>query len=185
MCFWHPKTPVAAETAPKAALKKASETFSFAQLPLTEQAALSLVNAPVATPGYRAALTLVALALFGQDKARCFSMLNALKTPGFLSPYEKQFLEERLHGKEYKPFSYFEGATPENNYTPTLPYRVSVIASPSASEKTGYLTFYIKSSGADSPRQVVLRERQDGTYALWEEFLLSDIRAPKKDNPWA
>ena len=48
----------------------------------------------------------------------------------------------------------------------------------------GYATLYLRSGGADSPRQVKLR-RKGEQWFLWEQFLLSDIRTPAKDDPWA
>lgn len=50
--------------------------------------------------------------------------------------------------------SYLVGSTPENNYTPVQPYRVTV--SENTYSRTqfvdGYLTLYVACSGADSPR---------------------------------
>lgn len=39
--------------------------------------------------------------------------------------------------------------------------------------------------GADSPRPVKLRKKADGQWCLWEQYLLTDIRQPKADDPWA
>ena len=41
----------------------------------------------------------------------------------------------------------------------------------------------VKSGGADSPRQVVLRSKPStGQWFLWDQFLLSGIRKPKSQD---
>ena len=44
---------------------------------------------------------------------------------------------------------------------------------------------FIRSGGADNPREVLLRLAKDGKWYLWEQFLLVGIRAPESSNPWA
>ena len=113
-------------------------------------------------------------------------MLNFLKGPQPLSPYEKQFLKDRISGKEYIPFSFFQGATPDNDYTPSQPYTITIDTNPYTYQDEGYATMHIKSGGADSVRQVKLRQQgSTGQWFLWEQFLLSDIRQPKSQDPWA
>ena len=87
--------------------------------------------------------------------------------------------------KDYVPRSYFEGATPDNDYTPAEPYTIIVCENPYSYQNQGYATLYIKSGGADGLRSVQLREAKDGKWYLWEQFLLSDIRPPESTNPWA
>ena len=41
----------------------------------------------------------------------------------------------------------------------------------------------IQSSGADSKRPIVLREK-DGKWYLWENLLLADIRKPARISGW-
>ena len=113
-------------------------------------------------------------------------MLNFLKGPRPLSNMEIQFIDDRLRdGKTYVPFSYFKGATPENDYTPDKPYSITVESNPYSDANQGYKKLIIKSSGADTPREVQLRMKGDGQWLLWEQFLLPDIRAPKSADPWA
>ena len=81
--------------------------------------------------------------------------------------------------------SYFNGATPQNDYAPSEPYTVTVSENPYSRDNAGYLKLFIRSGGADSPRYVTLRNAKDGKWYLWEQFLLSDIRAPESTNPWA
>lgn len=84
--------------------------------------------------------------------------------------------------------SYLVGSTPENNYTPVQPYRVTV--SENTYSRTqfvdGYLTLYVACSGADSPRPLKLRNKPStGQWFLWEQQLLTGIRIPQVADPWA
>ena len=113
------------------------------------------------------------------------ALSDPFKGPRPLSPFEKQFLRDRLVGKSYVPRSYFAGTSPENNYEPTLPYTITVEENPYSYQNEGYATLWIKSSGADTPRQVQMRHAKDGRWYLWENFLLPDIRIPASEDPWA
>jgi hypothetical protein len=161
-------------------------SFSFESLALKAELYRSLIEENRSDPYAVAALTLVALALYALDPESAFAMLSELKAPALLSLGERRFIAERLaEGKDYKPYSYFAGALPQNNYRAEVPYVVKVFERADSFQDEGYASLYLQSSGASSPRLVRLRKRSDGGWALWEEFLLADIIAPKKDNPWA
>ena len=102
-----------------------------------------------------------------------------------MSVMDKQFIQDRFCDKDYVPRSYFEGATPDNNYLPAEPYSIVVSENPYSYQNEGYATLYITSGGADSPRSVQLRKAKDGKWYLWEQFILADIRKPESENPWA
>lgn len=139
-------------------------------------------------PEHTAALTVAALCLYPADKEAAMQMLEFLHGPKGLSVYDKQFLADRFRDKDYVPRSYLAGSTPQNNYTPTEPYTVTVFENPysRANFADGYLTLHICSGGADSPRQIKLRHKPStGQWFLWEQFLLSDIRPPVAADPWA
>ena len=70
---------------------------------------------------YICALFLCALALFDRDKDAGTAAMNLLRGPKPMTPYDCQFLRDRLRGKAYLPLAYFEGATPENGYQPHQP----------------------------------------------------------------
>lgn len=76
------------------------------------------------------ALFLCALALFDRNKEAGAAAMNLLRGPKPLTPYDCQFLRDRLRGKPYLPLAYFEGATPENGYQPQVPYALNVLATP-------------------------------------------------------
>ncbi len=165
--------------------QKESKTFSFNDLPKSVEEMKALPEASLDTPFKAAALTVCALCLFPENRQVSKDMLNFLKGPQPLSPAEEQFIADRfMDGKKYVPFSYFEGSSPENEYTPTVPYKITVSSNPYSFQDPNYAVLYIKSTGADSERQVKLRKKGEQWF-LWEQFLLSDIRKPKSQDPWA
>ena len=160
---------------------------SFAALPanLAEMQALPLAD--LTQPQNTVALTVAALCAYPANKDAAIAMLNYLKGPQPLSPYDIQFLADRLRGKEYLPLSFFAGATPQNNYTPTQPCTLAVLETPHsrAQINEGYLQLFLQSGGADSPRPIKLRHKPStGEWFLWEQMLLSDIRTPAAADPW-
>lgn len=159
-------------------------TFNSIPKSLNELKALS--ESSMREPHYTAALLIPALCLWPENKEEALNMINFLKGPQPLSTYEVGFISERLKGNEYLPFSYFEGATPENSYEPKPPYTVVVSTVPTSFAEEGYAQLYLRSSGADSPRPVKMRQKPStGEWFLWEQMLLSTIRKPVASDPWA
>lgn len=79
--------------------------------------------------------------------------MNLLRGPRPMTPYDGQFLRDRLRGKEYLTTAYFAGATPQNSYTPTQPYVLNVLPDPRPQDiEPGYLRLLISTPGADAPR---------------------------------
>lgn len=162
------------------------ETFTFAALPESLEQMQTLPEAALDTPFKTAALTVCAVCAYAADKSIGTEMLNWLKGPRPLTAYEISFLNDRFRdGKTYIPFSYFKGATPENDYTPDVPYEITVETNPYSDANEGYMKLFVRSGGADSPREIVLRKKGDGTWLLWEQALLVGIREPKSKDPWA
>lgn len=160
------------------------QTFCFSAIPETTAQLRAIPEAALTSPFQTAALTALALLRYEADPAAAVELLNFLKGPQPLSPFQIQFLRDRLAGKGYVPRSYFAGAAPANNYTPTLPYTVTVFDGPYSYQQEGYAKLMLRSSGADSPREVMLR-RKGGQWFLWENYLLPDIRVPAALDPWA
>ena len=99
-----------------------------------------------------------------------------------MSEYEKQFIRDRfMDGKDYIPRSYFDGATPENDYQPSNPLTLTICDNPYSYQNQGYAKLFLKSGGADSPREIVLRQAKDSKWYLWDQFLLAGIRAPERE----
>ncbi|MCK9350576.1 MAG: hypothetical protein M0P44_05070 [Clostridiales bacterium] len=163
-----------------------TESFTFHQLPTSVAELQAMPEAALKTPFQTAALTVAVLCHYEIDPQVTIEMLNVLKGPQALSPYDIQFLRDRLSGKGYKACSFFRGATPENNYTPTEPLTITVSSGPYSFQEKGYANLLIQSSGADSPRQIKMREKpSSGEWFLWENYLLADIRTPVASDPWA
>ncbi len=162
-----------------------SVNVTFSEIPETLEQFCALPQASMSNPFDTAAMTIVAFTLYPVNKETSLQMLNFLKGPQPLSPYELQFIADRFRDKDYVPRSYFKGATPQNDYMPTEPYTITVSENPYSHNDANYAKLYVRSGGADSPRQITLRLAKDGKWYLWEQFILSDIRKPESTNPWA
>lgn len=162
-----------------------SVKITFSALPDSFEAFTALPEANMATPFSTAALTILAFCFYPENKEISLQMLDFLRGPRPLSVMDKQFIADRFRDKDYVPRSYFEGATPTNNYLPSEPYSITVNENPYSYQNEGYATLYVTSGGADSPRSVQLRLAKDGKWYLWEQYLLADIRQPESENPWA
>lgn len=165
-------------------LTKQKRTIIIENMPMNLEEFQALEEAKMSTPFETAALTVVALSYYPINKQLSIEMLNVLRGPRPLSGVDLQFIADRFRDKDYVPRSYFKGATPDNDYEPTEPYTIEVEDNPYSYQNEGYATLYISSGGADSPRQVQLREAKNGKWYLWDQFLLSDIRKPESENPW-
>ncbi len=162
------------------------ETIVIQELPESVEQLQALPEAAMDTPFKTAALTVCALCAYGAEPSIGIEMLNFLKGPKPLTNIELSFLKDRFADDHYYiAFSYFDGATPENDYQPSKPYTLTVESDPYSYQNEGYAKLNIRSGGADSPRQVVLRKAGDGKWYLWEQFLMVGIREPKSKNPWA
>ena len=166
-------------------MPNAQETFIFPQLPQNAAELSATPEAALTSPYQAAALTVAALCRYGESPQDCIAMLNVLKGPQPLSPYEIQFLRDRLSGKAYLPFSFFAGASPVNGYSPSQPYTVTILSDPYSFAEEGYAKLLVQSAGADQARPVKLRRKGASNWFLWEQFLLSGIREPAADDPWA
>ena len=162
-----------------------SVKITFSSLPESYEAFTALPEAKMDNPFSTAALSVLAFCFYPENKDLSLQMLDFLRGPRPLSVMDKQFIADRFRDKDYVPRSYFEGATPNNNYLPSEPYSIVVSENPYSYQNEGYATLYLTSGGADSPRSVQLRLAKDGKWYLWEQYLLADIRKPESENPWA
>lgn len=161
------------------------KNFTFTSLPESLAQLQALPEAALTDPFQTAALTVCALCVYAADRNIGTQMLNWLRGPRPLSNQDISFLNDRFREGYHVPFSYFSGATPENDYTPAQPYTLTVEAGPYADANAGYKKLHIRSGGADNPREIVLRQKGNGTWLLWDQFLLVSIRQPKSADPWA
>ena len=134
-----------------------------------------------------AALTVAALLRYGQNKEDGKAMLDLLNGPESPANRDLMLMDLKLNEKDYLMRSYFVGATPENNYTPTQPYTVEMIEYSNAREEENYVYLSIVCGGSDNPRQIRLRRKPStGEWFIWIfQGLLTDIRIPKSEDEWA
>ena len=178
------KVATAAPTETNAPIVK-NKSFSFMALPESLAEMQALPEAALEDPFQTAALTVCALCAYAADKCIGTKMLNWLRGPRPLSPHDLSFLNDRFRDGINIPFSYFKGAVPDNDYTPSQPFTLTIEAGIYADANPGYKKLHIRSGGADNPREVVLRQKGDGTWLLWDQFLMVGIRQAKSEDPWA
>lgn len=161
--------------------------ITFPELPATKDEFVALAADLMARPEGTAALFVMALKLYVDDRETGLELLDFLQGPRPLSNHDKQFIRDRLMDKPYLPDSYLVGALPENNYRPDQPLSVLVLPDPIPAESDEFTRLRLTSSGADSPRIVTLRRKKSGeTWYLWDyPGLLSGIRIPASEDPWA
>ncbi|RIA75746.1 hypothetical protein EI71_01153 [Anaeroplasma bactoclasticum] len=161
-------------------------TFQFRDLPRGKDELLRIPEASLDSPFKTAALALLVLCTYKLNKEACYEMLNVLRGPEPLSVMDKQFLHDRLNGKEYKPYSFFRGASVDNGYTPGVPYTITVRQNPYSFTEENYAVLWVKSVGADSEREIKLRKKPStGQWFIRDFVCLADIRIPKAEDPWA
>ena len=157
----------------------------LSRLPRNAEEFNAMPELDFASPFHIAALFIVALCIYPQNSSECFRIIDILRGPQKLSPMERQFIHNRMIGKSlYIGKSYLNGATPENDYAPTLPYAVGVESNWDTYAVNGYAKLYIRTGGADKPRPIELRKKGEDWY-LWEYTeLFADIYKPTSTDPW-
>ena len=146
------------------------------------------LSADLSQPETTAALFLCAAQLYVQDREMGEQAVDLLRGPVPMTGYDRQFLADRLRDKAYLPLAYFEGAAPENNYTPAEPFVLKVLEDPNPQKPEtdkGIQRLFIETAGADSSRPLRVRQK-DGNWYLYEySSILSGIRLPAEADPWA
>jgi len=147
------------------------KTFTYYNLPENVQDLQDLPEANRKDAYGVAAMTVAALCRYETNPEECFKMLNWLKGEEPLTSFEKEFLRDRLQGKGYKPRSYFEGATPGNGYTPTMPYRLTPVTNPYTFKEDGWATVSLRPNGDEKLRAIKLCQKKSTG-----EWFLNDIQ---------
>jgi len=107
---------------------------------------------PRSTPEEVCAGFLCALSLYTKSPNDGVAAMDLLRGPRPMTPYDSQFLRDRLRGKEYLPLAYFDGATPQNGYRPTAPYTLTVLPDQRPQDvEEGYLRVFLQTAGAAAP----------------------------------
>jgi hypothetical protein len=160
--------------------------FTYSTVPMTDEQLKALPEFGFDSPFKVASLLLLSLCAWSQDREACYQMIDTLKGPQKMSPMDRQFVRDRMMGKgDYLARAYFEGATPDNNYTPNEPYSIDVEENAYTYNDPGYARVQVNTTGADSPRYITLRQKGEEWF-VWEfAGILPDIRKPKAEDPWA
>ena len=151
------------------------QMFAFDSLPESLDELLSLEEASLDSPFGVAALCVCALCVYAADRDIGCEMLNYLRGERKLTNHDISFLNDRFRDGNHIPFSYFVGANSSNGYTPEHPYRLIIKSGPYSDINEGYKKLYIKSSGADNPRELVLRV-ENGKWYLHEQYLIVSVK---------
>lgn len=156
----------------------------FEQLPQTaEDLEALLALYPQSDARNTGAFFIASLVRYVDSSDDGLAMIDVLRGPRPMNDMDKNFLKDRLRDKTYLPGAYFEGATPENDYTPDTPW-ILMVYDDSMDAEEGYRYIQVATTGADSSRRITLREK-DGQYYLWEySNVLTGIRIPASQDPW-
>ena len=157
--------------------------IEFSSLPETLEQFAELPQAELKSPFEAAAMFVVALNLYMQNKDESIAMINFLKGPAPLSPREISLFKTQM--TDYLAHSYFMGATPQNDYAPSQPYTVEISDNAHSYASEGLVNLFVHCGGADSPRPIEMRLAKDGKwYLTGHASLLVGIRKPESTNPW-
>lgn len=155
--------------------------YTFEKMPDSAEELRSVAN--FSDPKHTTALFLVALKKYVKDSQAGLDMIEVLYGPRKISDADKNFLKERLRDKKYLPDSYFEGASVDNDYTPSTPYQI-VLYDDTLTYAEGYIRVFVSSKGADSKRYVTLRNKGNDWY-IWEyPGIVTGIRLPASQDVW-
>jgi len=174
----------------KKAVNNKTKKFKFEKLPETLEELKALPEAKLTDYYATAALAVIALDVCSTNFEEGEKMLDFLNGPNTFSESDRQFIRGQFsEGRNYIARSYFEGATPENNYTPSTPYKIEVTESTYSKENydDGYITLYLESGGADGLRPIFLRTKKSTGEWFVNDYrgVLVSIRKSKDQDEWA
>ncbi len=160
-------------------------TITFDKIPANLEELKAMPQASLNEPEYTAALFLAVMMHYPVNKEETYEMLEFLKGPYGLSTYEKQFLADRMADGDHVVRSFFSGTSPENDYKPSMPY--TIVTERGFEEETdGRMKIFLTPSGADSKRHIMLRHKvSTNQWFIEDQMILSMIRPPKSQDPWA
>lgn len=179
-----------AQNAIKKAIETKSKTFKFDKIPESLEELKSLPQADMKDAFGSVAMTILALNMYYANQELGVAAFDYVMGPGALANLEISRINDsiRQNGK-YVPVSYFEGATNENNYVPAEPLTIKVFEYSTSKDNydEGYYRLFVKSGGADSERQITLRNKKSTGEWFAHEFssLYMGIKQAKAEDPWA
>jgi hypothetical protein len=163
------------------------------QLPQSVETFLALQDEVARTPQGGAAMMVLALLLYADDVALGHSCLAVAVDEDRLSEgaeghagwqlrgRQRQLIRTQIGGRPHTPRSYIKGASPENGYQmPPPPYELAFSDNPYSGEiASGTYKVFVASSGAASPRPVMVRRDPAGIWKACEwSSLLMGVRDP-------
>ena len=163
------------------ALKHGERTTSaeFSVLPMTlTELTVSPYN-DLRTPMNTAALFVVALNVYNQDRDESIAMINYLRGPNPLNSDDISFLDEQMaqNNKEgCLARSYFADATPQNGYAPSQPHTIIITDNPYTYYDGKFATVLVQCGGDNSPRSITMCKSADSLWHLGELSLLDDVQ---------
>jgi len=160
-------------------------TITFEKLPSNLEELKAMPQASLDQPEYGAALFVAVMMHYMVNKEETFEMLDFLNGPYEVTPFQKQFLADRMADGDYVVRSFFNGTSPDNDYTPSMPYTIETEKG-FDQEIDGRMRIFLKSSGADSKRYITMRHKPStNQWFVEEQLILSMIRKPKSQDEWA
>lgn len=133
-----------------------------------------------------AAAAVMALAVYETDPDTSVNALGYLMGPAGISVHDKNFVGTQFKECPCVARSYFEGAVPENNYTP-VKYSLTITENSHSRDTENFVVLYVSCGGADSPRNITLRKQL--STGCWYVYsfggLLAGVKTPASEDPWA
>ena len=160
-------------------------TITFDKLPANVEELKALPIASLNEPEYGAALFVAAMMHYSVNKDETFEMLDFLNGPYEVTQYQKQFIADRMAEGDHVVRSFFAGTSPENDYTPSMPYTI-VTERGFDQETDGRMRIVLTSSGSVTKRFFTMRHKPStNQWFVEEQMILGMIREPKSADPWA
>ena len=160
-------------------------TITFDRLPKNLAELQALPFASLNEPEYGAALFVAAMMHYSENKEETFEMLDFLNGPYEVTEFQKQFIADRMADGDHVVRSFFNGTSPDNDYTPSMPYTIETERG-FEQEIDGRMRILLTSSGADSKRFITMRHKPStNQWFVEEQMILGMIRTSKSADPWA
>ena len=142
------------------AKEKYSEVL-FHELPTDFDVFINIAESTLNLPEKAAALFIIALRIYAVDRKLGLKMISYLRNEESINEKEiKNLLSDPLEKRSYLPLAFFKGATPENSYTPDLPYIVTIKEDKKRSLRRKFKTLYIGCPGAGVYRPITLEKKK-------------------------
>ncbi len=162
-----------------------SMIITFDKLPANLEELKAMPVASLSEPEYGAALFVAVMMHYTVNKEETFEMIDYLNGPYEVTEYQKQFIADRMADGAYVVRSFFNGTSPDNDYTPSMPYTIETERG-FDQETDGRMRILLTSSGADTKRFITMRHKPStNQWFVEDQMILGMIRTPKSDDPWA